>query len=267
MSTPTPRRQDERERAVALSPFRAESRGHTALRTTAIAVTFGLHAAAAVALALNPGLAKQASTWVEMTVAEVAEPPEPEPPPEPEKPKERPKPRPATPKEVAIEKTSETPNPDPPPDAPAEQKPVRRVQGLSANSFAPGAGTGLAVRAGNTTATAANGKGLSLDDAKDFTTLPSSAVATPPKLTWEPPGMQVPEAAQEARVQGTVEVTLDVDAQGTPVNVRVVRDLGYGTGESCRAAWERSRWKPGLHQGAPVTVTGIRKLCTVRIQG
>ncbi len=257
---------EERDRRVALSPFHTTSLRQRLAGSTAVLVTLGLHAAAAVALALNPGLAKKATTWVEMTVAEVAEPP-PEPAPEPEKPKEKAKAKRKAPKEVAVERTAEQPNPEAPPDAPPETKPLRRVQGLSANSFAPGAGTGFAVRAGNTTAVAADGKGLALEDAREFTTLPSSAVATPPKLTWQPPVLDVPKEAQDARIQGVVEVMLDVDGAGKAIHVRVLREVGYGTGDACRAAWARSTWKPGLHQGEPVTVTGIRKTCTVRIAG
>jgi protein TonB len=267
VSVPPRAPEPEERKRLALSPFAPAPRSHTLARTVAIAVTLGLHAAAAIALAMNPGLAKKATSWVEMTVAEVAEPPPAEEPPKPEPPKEPPKRKKAPPKEVALERTAEETQPDAPPDAPPEAKPLKRIQGLSANSFAPGAGTALAVRAGNTTATAADGRSLSLDEASTFTTLPASAVATPPKLSWEPGTMEVPQEAQDARVQGTVEVRFDVDGEGRPIKVQILRDLGYGTGEACRAAWSRSRWKPGLHEGQPVTVTGIRKFCTVRIQG
>jgi protein TonB len=253
------------EAPSTLNPFRAERPRDRVLRSAAIFVTLGLHAAAAFALAMNPGLARKAATWVEVTVQQVAAPPPPEPPPPaPEPPKKKAAPRRRAPEKVAIEQTAPEEAPTPQPDAAPDPKPVRRVQGLSATSFAPGAGTGLSVRAGNTTAVAASGKGLSLTDANGFLVRPASAVATQPRLVWEPPALDVPEAARDARAQGTIEVELDVDGEGRVARAVLVRDIGFGTGEACVAAWRTSRWKPGLHDGQPLTVTGIRKLCTVR---
>jgi protein TonB len=255
--------------SASLSPFRPAPRGQRVVRTVAIAVSVGVHVVLALLLARNPTLVKKAATWVEVQVRNTPPPVDaPPPPPEPEKP--RPKPRQAPPKSVAFEQTV-APEDAPPPQealAPPDPKPqMQRVQGLSANSFAPGAGTALSVRAGNSTAVRADGKGLDLDAANGpFLTRPASAVAVQPKVKWEPAALDVPEAAREARVEGTVEIVLDVDAEGKVARVAVVRDLGYGTGEACADAWRRSTWKPGEHQGVPVAVTGIRKLCTIRIQ-
>ena len=257
--------EDEARPVAALNPFQAQPSSQRMASSAGILVTIGLHAAAALALALNPGLAKKAVTWVEMTVAEP--PPAEAPPPEPEAPKEKAKPKKKAPKSVAIEQTAEQEAPDPAPDVPPEKQPLRRVQGLSASSFAPGAGTGLAVRAGNTTAIAADGKGMDLSEATKFTTRPASAVAVQPKLSWQPSALTVPAEAEAARAQGAIEVRFDVDGTGKVVNMELLRDIGFGTGTSCMDAWRRSTWKPGTHQGEPVTVTGIRKVCTVRIQG
>ncbi len=256
------------EASATLNPFQVERPRERALRSVAILATLGLHAVAAFALAMNPGLARKAATWVEVTVQEVAAPPPPPPPaPEPAPPKKKAAPRPRAPEKVSIEQTAPEEAPTPQPDAPPDPKPVRRVQGLSATSFAPGAGTGFAVRAGNTTAVAANGKGMTLTDADGFLMRPAAAVATQPRLVWEPPALEVPDAARDAHAQGTIEVELDVDAAGRVARVALVRDIGFGTGEACVAAWRSSRWKPGLHEGRPLTVTGIRKLCTVRVAG
>jgi hypothetical protein len=52
-------RADEDDRPVAaLNPFQAQPRSQRMASSAAVLVTIGLHAAAAVALALNPGLAK-----------------------------------------------------------------------------------------------------------------------------------------------------------------------------------------------------------------
>lgn len=43
--------------------------------------------------------------------------------------------------------------------------------------------------------------------------------------------LKYPEAAADARVHGKVVVEFDIDAQGRPVNLRIVRSLGYGCDE------------------------------------
>jgi protein TonB len=123
------------------------------------------------------------------------------------------------------------------------------------------------VRAGNTTAVAATGKGLDLDAASGpYTTRPAASVAVQPKLKWEPPALDVPAEAKEAKVEGVVELVLDLDAAGKVAKVTVVKDLGYGTGAACADAWRRSQWKPAEQDGQPIGVTGIRKICTIRMQ-
>ena len=146
----------------------------------------------------------------------------------------------------------------------AEPRPVRRLtQGLSASSFAVGSGTGLEVRAGNSTGVAASGAGLSLDQANAPRSLAS--VTTPPTCSRRPM-MEVPKEAQEAEVEGEVRVSFDVGEDGAVLRVRVVRDLGFGTGEACAAAWKLARCVPAKQDGVAVAVTGVPQACTVRIE-
>ncbi len=256
--------------APSLSPFRPAPRGQRIVRSVAIAVSVAVHVVLALLLARNPTLVKKAATWVEVQVRAAPPPPVEPPPPSVEPPPKR-EPKRAPPKSVAFEDTVAPEDAPPPQEAaaaePSPQPQLRRVQGLSASSFAPGAGTGLSVRAGNSTAVRAEGAGLDLDAANGpFLTRPASAVAVQPRVKWEPTGLEVPDAARDARVEGTVEVVLDLDAEGRVARVAVVRDLGYGTGDACVDAWRRSVWRPGEHNGQPVAVTGIRKHCTIRIQ-
>jgi TonB family protein len=134
------------------------------------------------------------------------------------------------------------------------------MQGISANSFLPGAGTGLNVRAGTTVQTAATDQTMSLQDAAGARSYAS--VATPPKVKLRAQ-MEVPEEAQKAGVQGDVKVLLDIGPDGTVTGVKVLVDLGFGTGEACADAWRRSRFSPGKQGETPVAVLGVPQLCQV----
>ena len=78
--------------------------------------------------------------------------------------------------------------------------------------------------------------------------------------------MEVPKEAQEAEVEGEVRVSFDVGEDGAVLRVRVVRDLGFGTGEACAAAWKLARCVPAKQDGVAVAVTGVPQACTVRIE-
>lgn len=143
-------------------------------------------------------------------------------------------------------------------------KPARRVvQGLHQNSFASGSGTGVQVRAGNSTTVAAEGSGMSADEA---TAARSYASVTTPPVSRARPMMEVPKAAQEAGVEGEVRVSIDIGVEGNVTAVRVLRDLGHGTGDACAAAWRQARFIPGKQDDQPVAVTGLPQVCTVRIE-
>ena len=90
-------------------------------------------------------------------------------------------------------------------------------------------------------------------------------MTTPPACNRRPM-MDVPEAAQEAGVEGEIRVSFDVAPDGDVVRVRVLRDLGFGTGEACAAAWKQVKCVPGKQGGVAVAVTGVPQVCTVRIE-
>lgn len=251
----------------SLSPFRPTPRWQRVLRGVAVFLSVGVHVVFAALLMLKPEAAKKAATWVEMTVVEAKPPPPP--PPEPEPPKPEPEKKKPAPKAVKFEDIPppQPEAPPPPADAPPppKERVVRRVQGLSANSFAPGANTGLSVRAGNTTAMAAGPDKMALDEATGpYVSRPYTAVTNPPKSVARPAAVAVPDEAKAAGIEGVVEVKLDIGPEGNVLRVAVVKDLGFGTGDACAAAWKKSRWKPATENGAAIAVLGYPQICTIR---
>jgi protein TonB len=62
------------------------------------------------------------------------------------------------------------------------------------------------------------------------------------------------EEARKAKYQGTVVLYVEVDAQGHPQNLKVVRSLGLGLDEKAIEAVEKWKFRPGYKDGKPVTV-------------
>jgi TonB family protein len=62
------------------------------------------------------------------------------------------------------------------------------------------------------------------------------------------------EEARRAKINGTVVLVVDVDTQGHPANVRILRSLGMGLDEKAMEAVLRWKFRPGRRDGKPVTV-------------
>lgn len=62
------------------------------------------------------------------------------------------------------------------------------------------------------------------------------------------------EEARKAKYQGTVLLSIEVDASGRATNVHVVRSLGLGLDEKAIEAVKKWKFKPGYRNGVPVTV-------------
>jgi TonB family protein len=62
------------------------------------------------------------------------------------------------------------------------------------------------------------------------------------------------EEARRAKYQGVCIVSLFVDLQGLPQNVRVIRPLGMGLDEKAVEAVRKCRFKPAMINGVPVPV-------------
>lgn len=239
----------------SLSPFGQRSNRAAWLVPVGFAASILLHAAAAYAIVSQPEQVKRATQWVEMAVTQPPPPPPPPPPPQPEPPKPKTKVEPVKFEDI---KPVEAPPPDAPPAPPTRR--VVKIQGLNASSFASGSGTGIDVRAGTTVGTKATNETMGIDEAKQARSYAS--VTSPPKVKVRAQ-MEVPKEAKEAGVEGEVRVSLDIDPEGRVTTVRVLSDLGHGTGEACAAAWKKSRYTPGNQDGTPVSVTGVPQVCQV----
>ena len=65
---------------------------------------------------------------------------------------------------------------------------------------------------------------------------------------------QYSDAARRAKLAGTCLVSLIVDINGLPQNVRVVRPLGKGLDEKAVEAVKQYRFEPAMYEGHPVPV-------------
>lgn len=213
-----------------------------------------LHASAAAALlALQVPEAAAVRRWMEMAVTEPREEPARQPPPPPEAPSPASKPR-------AVQHSREVMPPEltpPPPDLPTQS--LHRVQGLSSSSFLPGTGTGLAVRAGTTLSAPATDETVGVDQAS----VPWSAASVAPKCPK--PHVEVPPSFKAAGVEGSVEIMLDIDADGQVVGAKVSRPLSPDADAACLSAWRASRCKPARQGESRVAVTGLSHTCTFRV--
>ncbi len=63
------------------------------------------------------------------------------------------------------------------------------------------------------------------------------------------------EDARKARFQGTVVVYVEVDTNGKPRNIRIVRSVGMGLDERALEAVRQWLFKPGTKDGKPVVVS------------
>lgn len=84
-----------------------------------------------------------------------------------------------------------------------------------------------------------------------------AARAAPVKLSRTPQviHMEEPEYSEEARkvrFQGTVTLAIDVDTDGRPINIRVLRGAGLGLDEKAIEAVRRWRFRPGISGNQPV---------------
>ena len=98
-----------------------------------------------------------------------------------------------------------------------------------------------------------NKKGPGYGPGDDGAYSPGVGGVTAPKPIYNP-APNYSEEARKAKLQGTVMLSLVVDAHGNPTDIHVVKSLGMGLDES---AMEKTRtWKftPGTRNGVPVPV-------------
>ena len=76
---------------------------------------------------------------------------------------------------------------------------------------------------------------------------------SPPRAIYDP-NPEYSEEARKSRTQGTVVVSVIVDAAGNARNVRVVRSLGMGLDQKAIEAVERWKFQPAIKDGYAVAV-------------
>jgi len=64
-----------------------------------------------------------------------------------------------------------------------------------------------------------------------------------------------PKAAVDAKVEGKVLISFVVERDGCLTDIKILKDLGYGTGEEAVRMLKGSpKWTPGMQKGEPVRV-------------
>jgi protein TonB len=76
---------------------------------------------------------------------------------------------------------------------------------------------------------------------------------SPPVVLYAPEP-EFSEEARKAKVAGNVLVYLQVDTQGRPTNVKVLRGIGLGLDQKAMEAVRQYKFKPAMENGKPVVV-------------
>ena len=80
-------------------------------------------------------------------------------------------------------------------------------------------------------------------------------VTQPVLLTRNDP--EYSDEARKAKLQGIVELGIEVNASGQVTNVRVLRSLGLGLDERATDAVRQWKFRPGTVDGKPVTTRAV----------
>ncbi|WP_033565692.1 energy transducer TonB [Sphingobacterium sp. SYP-B4668] len=74
-------------------------------------------------------------------------------------------------------------------------------------------------------------------------------------MKWIGDNYQYPAAATEQGVNGVVQVSFVVEKDGSLTDIKVIRDLQYGTGQAAVTLLKKAKkWSPGIQNGRPVRV-------------
>jgi protein TonB len=90
--------------------------------------------------------------------------------------------------------------------------------------------------------------------------VPFTSMENPPRFKgeisdWIRRNWQYPQAAQDAGLTGRLIINFTVERDGKVSNVRVERNLGFGTTEAALKMMEKMpAWSPGIQNGRPVRV-------------
>lgn len=74
-------------------------------------------------------------------------------------------------------------------------------------------------------------------------------------LTYVGTNYKFPREAIDAKVHGKIVLTFVVERDGSVSHIKIVNDLGHGTGEEAvRVLAGSDKWEPGYEEGKPVRV-------------
>ena len=102
---------------------------------------------------------------------------------------------------------------------------------------------------------------------KIIQTTPGNEIFEAVEISPEPPGgmaafrrwigenFEFPQEAIDAGIKGTIQISYIVEKDGTLSEQKVVKDLGYGTGDAALSLIKKApKWSPGIQNGRPVRV-------------
>ncbi len=76
--------------------------------------------------------------------------------------------------------------------------------------------------------------------------------------------MKYPKVARKAGIQGTVDISFVVGADGSISTVQVINGIGGGCDEEAvRVVQSMPKWKPGIQRGKPVPVNYTLPICFI----
>jgi len=74
-------------------------------------------------------------------------------------------------------------------------------------------------------------------------------------MQWVGRNYEYPQAAMDAGVNGQVQVSFVVERDGSLTDIKVVKDLKFGTGDAAVKLLQKApKWSPGIQNGRPVRV-------------
>jgi periplasmic protein TonB len=185
--------------------------------------------------------------------------PKPPPPPVRKPDPDKPKPKPPPPVDVPLIKTPEPELPPPPNTSEGKitSDKAKPVFGISMTSVVgPGSGSGFAVRVGNTLMKDPDEKYTPSSEVKAYKPVPLHTVSKQPRSKNGPCPIdrrEYPKAAKELGIEGRVQLEVEVRADGTVGNVKVVRGLGFGLDEVAVRNIKLCAFEPAEIGGSPVT--------------
>lgn len=220
----------------------------------AIALSLGVHVGlvgglGAVARRAPPERARV----IEMAVVRPEPPPPPAPPPvEPPPPAPKPvekrevKRRPPPPSEAPPPPPPDVP--PPPSDATPSADPPKPVFGVSMSSTVGPGQSGFSVRVGNTLMKEPERERTAPQDVKGYAPpaqryVPVNQVSRMPKPKGECKGAY-PAEAKALRIEGEVKLDIEILADGSVGEIRVLKRLGYGLDETAVQALRKCRFEP-----------------------